>query len=114
MSTQPESIPAPLRFNLINRTAVREYALHVSRERRAGKFTRVGASFLDAVEADLDAAIRQISPDRLLVDPLPPPTRSIITGQVLARCKEKFNHLAHVIIYRKVVRHPSLGRTLKD
>lgn len=111
MITETESIPAPLSFNLITRSAVRAYALRVSKERRAGKFKRVGEGFLDAVEADLDAAIRQIVGN--VPDGFIEPGRSIITGNVSARAKEKLNRLAHIIIYRKVFRHPTIGITLK-
>lgn len=112
MISETESIPAPLRFNLINRTAARKYALLVSKQRKAGKFTRVSEGFLDGVEASLDAAIRAILADEQ--EGFIEPPRSVTTGIVSTRAREKLDRLAHAIIYRRVCRHPSLGCTLKD
>jgi hypothetical protein len=44
--------------SFLNRSAVHEYALHVSATERAGKFTRVGADFLDRIEDKVRALVR--------------------------------------------------------
>ncbi len=44
---------------LINRSAVKKAALQLSKDTRAGKFTRVSAEFLERVNAATDAYIRQ-------------------------------------------------------
>jgi hypothetical protein len=44
---------------LINRSAVKKVALQLSQDKRAGKFTRVSAEFLERVNAATDAYIRQ-------------------------------------------------------
>jgi hypothetical protein len=102
--------------SVINRSSVKAYALVVSRERRAGKFTRVSEEFLDAVEAEVEAAIRQISSlsqdAEKLVDP--DDSREFITGAALERVRGRLQQRAQSIISGKVRRHPSIGCTLKD
>jgi len=100
--------------SVINRSAVKAYALKVSKERRAGKFTRVSEEFLSAVEADVESAIRGLagfaSPDHVR----PADDRGFITGAAAEKLQEKLNERARHIIAGKVLRHPSLGCTLKD
>lgn len=43
---------------LINRSAVKKMALQLSADTRSGKFTRVGSSFLEKINAKVDAMIR--------------------------------------------------------
>jgi hypothetical protein len=102
--------------SVINRSAVKAYALVVSREKRAGKFTRVSEEFLDAVEAEVEAAIRQVSslsPDA--EKPVEPDDdREFITGAALDKIRSRLQDRAKSIISGKVRRHPSIGCTLKD
>lgn len=100
--------------SLINRSAVKKYALKVSAEKRAGKFERVSEDFIQSVEADLDSAIRQfaIADTSEMADP-ETGADWFITGQALKKTEERLNMLARVIIHRKVMRHPSIGKTLK-
>ena len=44
---------------LVNRSAVKKMALQLSKDTRAGKFTRVSTEFLEKVNAATDAYIRQ-------------------------------------------------------
>ena len=44
---------------LINRSAVKKMAIQLSKDIRAGKFTRVSVEFLERVNAATDAYIRQ-------------------------------------------------------
>lgn len=44
-------------MNLINRKAVRAYALLVSQRHRAGKFTRVSAAFLEKINTQVRATV---------------------------------------------------------
>lgn len=44
--------------NIINRSAVKKLALQLSRDTRAGKFTRVSKEFLDKVNVRLESIIR--------------------------------------------------------
>jgi hypothetical protein len=44
---------------LVNRSAVKKMALQLSKDNRAGKFTRVSAEFLERVNSATDAYVRQ-------------------------------------------------------
>lgn len=100
--------------SIINRSAVKKYALKVSAEKRAGKFTRVSEEFLTQVEADLEAGIRQLSLSDYSEMVKPDEGADwFITGQALKNAESRLNMLARVIVHRKVMRHPTLGCTLK-
>jgi len=114
MNIETENTPPVTRTqSVINRSAVKAYALKVSREKRANKFKRVGEDFLNAVEADVEAVIRQtcISLDCI---PAAEDDREFITGTALDRIREKLNERAKRIIHGRVMRHPSIGCTLQD
>lgn len=98
--------------SIINRCAVKAFALGCSAQRRAGKFTRVGQSFIDEVEADLEAAIRQISGAPL--DDALPTDLTFTTGEAGRKLRERFEALAAKIIQSKVQRQPSVGQTLQN
>lgn len=102
------------RSNITIRSAMKAYALKVSKERRAGKFERVGESFLNECEADLEAVIRSIAGNDIS-DPVAPDSTAswFITGKATGRVEEKLNEAARRIVQRKVMRHPTLGVTLK-
>lgn len=103
----------PKQQSVINRSAVKAFALKVSRERRAGKFTRVSEEFLTQVEADVNATIRRINSCDSSVEP--EQDKSVfITGEAACRMREMLNKEAQSLIARRVMRHPSLGVTLKD
>lgn len=113
MNETTEATPAPsINLCLINRTSVKKYALEVSKRRRAGKFTRVSLEFLNDVEADLDAAIRAIVsiPDDIIT---PAPGTKFTTSIAARKAASKLDFLAMKITASKVMRHPSLGCTLK-
>lgn len=42
---------------MVNASLLRAFALHLSKEHRAGKFSRVGSSFIDRCEARLKALV---------------------------------------------------------
>ncbi|NOS67031.1 MAG: hypothetical protein HOO67_01545 [Candidatus Peribacteraceae bacterium] len=101
--------------SVINRSAVKKYALKVSAEKRAGKFTRVSDDFLVQVEADLEAAIRQLS-STVDTSEMAKPAEDVdwfITGQAVKNAEGRLNELARIIVHRKVMKHPTLGCTLK-
>jgi hypothetical protein len=99
--------------SIINRSAVKKYALKVSAAKRAGKFTRVSEEFLTQVEADLDSGIRGIGMMAYPTDIVDSDEARFITGQAVKKAEERLNMLATVIIHRKVMRHPTIGCTLK-
>jgi len=47
-------------MNLITKSAVKKYALELSQTTRAGKFTRVGKSFLEQVNDRTKRAIEEL------------------------------------------------------
>jgi len=108
MNEQTEKAPP-----LIRRSIVKKYALKVSKERRAGKFTRVSEDFLSSVEVDLDSAIRQLVVADLSEVTALPDDKALVTGEALRKASLRLNTLAQLIIHRKVMRHPTLGITLK-
>lgn len=100
--------------SVINRSAVKAYALKVSRELKCGKFTRVGECFLDQIEAEVEAAIRSLTPASASWEPpKPEDDRTFVTGAAVDKLMEKLHEKTRAIIAGKVMRHPSIGCTLK-
>jgi hypothetical protein len=99
--------------SVINRSAVKKFALKVSRERRANKFDRVGTDFFENIEAQVEAVIRSIAihiPDGQLE---PDDDREFITGAAMEKLRQRLNQRAKSIVQGSVIRHPSIGKTLK-
>ena len=93
---------------LFNRAAIKRHSLHCSQTLRAGKFKRVGQSFIAAVEASAEASIRRLAAPR---DGVP---AKFITGAAKKKLLEQFDWHVADIIASKVKAHPSLGSTLLD
>lgn len=109
------TIPNTKKQSVINRSAVKAFALKVSKERRANKFTRVSEEFLVGVEADVESAIRAVESNSQVNSVCASEVEGIfVTGHALMRIKEKLNLRARQIVESRVMRHPSLGVTLKD
>lgn len=86
-------------MRLINAAAVKRYALRVSADRRAGKFTRVSKDFIDRIEASVEDRIRMA---RLcLPDPVPA-TEPLITGEAVRRFREALNEFTAAEVQRQV------------
>lgn len=112
MNQPTEQTPNIASLPLINRSSVKKYALEVSKRRRAGKFTRVSKEFLTDVETSLESAIRSIATDSEdLITPAP--GVKFTTGMASRKAAMKLDLLAMKIVHSKVMRHPSLGCTLK-
>jgi hypothetical protein len=95
--------------NILNRSAVKKYALEMSKQYRNGKFTRVSQEFLADIETEAEVAIRSLayeSPTATAGD--------FVTRFSLERAREKLNTHLSGLIEKKVRRHPTLGVTLKD
>lgn len=101
--------------SVINRSAVKAYALKVSKERKGGKFTRVGEDFLDAVEAQVESVIRGLTTFQGAESDVifPDDDREFITGAALEKFRERLNERTRTIVSGLVRRHPSIGCTLK-
>lgn len=107
--------PTAGRPSIINRSAVKSFALKVSKEKRAGKFNRVSKEFLDSVEANLEALIREIAQGFARTDTVVPDPESawMINGRTLRCAEDKLNEAVQKIVLAKVHGHPSIGKTLK-
>lgn len=97
---------------ILNRASVKRYALAVSKAKRAGKFTRVGETFLIGCEAELESKLRQLANE--VGGQTPTDGFKFTTKLTRQKALEKLELLAATIISGKVMRHPSLGQTLKD
>jgi hypothetical protein len=94
---------------------IKKQALACSRLRRANKFTRVGADFLQQVEAEIDAHLRKLhaSPDQLVVGELVEPVAILYTPDAKERILAAFNRLIAARVQSRVHSHPSIGKTLQ-
>jgi hypothetical protein len=98
--------------SILNRSAVKDFALAVSKEKRGGKFTRVSPDFIKSVEADLEAVLRAIGGPEPEEDVAG--ERSFINSRrACAKAEEQLNRAVRKIILRRVKSQPSLGQTLK-
>lgn len=97
--------------SILNRKAVKQYALALSAKTRAGKFKRVSKQFIDSVEADILARLRTIP----TLEPTIPEFEKVNFVKSKGRkvAVEELQKLARKIIISKVQSHPSLGVTLK-
>lgn len=106
METQTRNI------TVLNRASVKRYALKVSAQRRAGKFTRVGEEFYERCEARLETALRGIA-NLHGTDESPSSENTFITTTTRSKAEEMLEILSRRIIFSEVLRHPSMGCTLK-
>ena len=99
----------------LNESAIRQHALECSRQFRAGKFTRVGQDFLDEVQADVEALVRDLRSKYPppLHEPLEPGENiCCVTGALLDKVKTELNRAVCRLIQAKVQRQPTVGVTL--
>lgn len=97
----------------LNESAIREHALACSKACKCGKFTRVGADFVDEVKADVEALVRKLRNEHpTLVHPQLPCESVLLTGALSDKVMEVINEVTARIIQRKVERQPSCGVTL--
>ena len=96
--------------SLLNRSAVKRYALEVSKAKRAGKFTRVSKQFFLDVEADLESAIRNLA-GVAVEDPVPC-EENLAAGEAGKKALAQLQVLTARIVQRRVRSTPSCGCTL--
>lgn len=107
--------PIERSVSVINRASTKVYALGISGKHRAGKFTRVSEEFLTGVEAEVEAAIRRLaSTEGIHGTSDEAPALTFTTKAAREKMVEKLEEATRAIIYKKVMRHPSIGQTLKD
>ena len=97
---------------LLNRAAIKKHALEVSKQLRAGKFSRVSEDFFLEVEADIEALVRNISgkypTSRDTIDP----KGTFVTGLLTKRVVAEMNPMIGRMIQSKVLGLPSCGKTI--
>lgn len=101
---------------IINRTAVKRYALGVAKASRAHLFTRVAKVFYEDVEAQLESRIRKLAPgiDRPLPSTVPGGTVEVklFTGLTVEKFREVIQTAIKQIVSEKIRQMPSAGKTL--
>jgi len=107
----------------INRAAVKKLAINYSKTNRAGKFTRVGQSFFDRINAQVVATLaveleKESTPLYIKRSEVKKLASRMITERGLktklsGAILEKINSRVAEIITAEVQRHPSIGKTLE-
>jgi len=120
---QPSNTPPPLsdeskesnyRPSILNRSAVKSFALAISSQRRAGKFTRCSPEFIKSVEAEVEALLRGIGgADVSTEDDISGEYSFINCKRAFVKIEEQVNRAIRKIVLRRVKSQPSLGQTLK-
>lgn len=98
----------------INQSAVKKHALACSKTHRAGKFTRVGKDFLEEIDSEVEAFVRELRNTRFPVqlhEPLATDEK-FVTGALLEKVKDALNQAIGRIVQQRVQRQPSVGSTL--
>lgn len=109
---EPPAESSGPRLSIINRSAVKSYALKVAKEKRP-KFKRVSAEFLDGVQASLETVIRGLAKSG--GDDVAPDTDAdwFVNGRTVRMAEEQLNIAVRAIVARRVHCQPSIGVTLK-
>lgn len=98
----------------LNQSAIKAHALVCSEKHRAGRFTRVGQDFLDEINAEVEAVVRDLKFNRFpqgMHDVLPT-EKTFVTGALLEKIREALDAAVARMIQSKVGKQPSVGRTL--
>lgn len=98
----------------LNQSAIKKHALVCSKAHKCGKFTRVGQDFLDEVNAEVEALVRDLRNTRFpsgMHDPLST-DESFVTGPLLEKVRQALNAAIGRIVQSKVSKQPSVGVTL--
>ncbi len=99
----------------LNQSAIKKHALACSQANRAGRFTRVGQDFLNEVNSEVEALVRDLRNTRFPVQVNAPlaTEENFVTGALLEKVKDALNQAISRIIQSKVQRQPTCGITLK-
>jgi hypothetical protein len=98
--------------SILNRSAVKSFALAASEQNRAGKFKRCSPDFIQAVEAEVEALLRQIGGSEPEQD-VPGEYSFINCKRAFPKIEEQLNRLVRKTVLRRVKSQPSNGQTLK-
>lgn len=98
----------------LNQSAIRKHALACSKAHRNDRFSRVGQDFLDEVNADVEAIIRDLMHTRfpVQINAALVTDESFVTGPLLEKLREAVNAAVSRLIQNKVAKQPSVGCTL--
>lgn len=99
----------------MNKALLKEHALECSKVCKLGKFKRVGADFIEEVEADVEAIFRELErkcPVQWPTTVEVPEGKHLLDLSDRTRLHEIFTNLVARIIQRKTERQPSCGQTL--
>lgn len=98
--------------SILNRSAVKSFALAASEQNRAGKFKRCSPAFIQAVESEVESLLRGIGGNQPEQD-VPGEYSFINCKRAFAKAEQQFNLAIRKIILRRVKSQPSNGQTLK-
>lgn len=101
-------------LRLVNRSAIHTHALKCAKELGRTNFSRVGESFIDNVQAEVERMLHEIN------NKFQPPVHAVVdfgeenfvTSLLGERAKKVLNAVTARVIQAKVQRHPSVGKTL--
>lgn len=98
----------------LNQSALKKHALVCSKTVRGGRFTRVGQDFLNEVNSEVEALVRDLRNNRfpIQVNGAVATEESFVTGALLDKVKDALNQAIARIIQQRVQRQPSVGQTL--
>lgn len=98
----------------LNESALKRHALACSKANKSGRFTRVGQDFLDEIEAEVEALVRDLRNNRFPVQVNAPlaTEECFVKEALLEKVKDALNQAIARIIQQRVQRQPSVGTTL--
>lgn len=101
-------------MNDLNESALKRHALECSKANRSGRFTRVGADFIQEIESEVEALVRDLRNNRFPVQVNAPlaTDECFVKEVLLEKVKDALNQAIARIIQQRVQRQPSVGTTL--
>lgn len=98
----------------LNESALKRHALECSKANRSGRFTRVGADFIQEIESEVEALVRDLRNNRfpVQVNSVVPTDENFVKEALLEKVKDALNQAIARIIQQRVQRQPSVGTTL--
>lgn len=96
----------------LNQAAVKRHALVCSKQCRNGKFTRIGADFLEECEADVECIVRELrNKYASTVGTIVGTEEQFVTSELMDKLKEELNSAIGRLIRNKIQRQPTVGCT---
>lgn len=92
-------------------SSLKKHALACSVAHKRGRFTRVGSDFLEEVEADVEAIVRELNAKVPLTLDAVATEEVFVTGAMVEKLKTAMNGVVARVIQNKIARQPSVGCT---